>query len=126
MLDDRCDTVSARQMEAVGVWDTRSNRTGWDALLGSRRGRADVSAYAAPARAEDLAKLPPVFIDAGSAESLRDEAVAFASRIWAAGGEAELHIWGGAFHSFDQWAPGAVVSAAAEAARMSWLRRILR
>src|SRR5436309_2751703 len=34
MLDDRCDSLSAVQMESVGMWDGRSNRTGWTALLG--------------------------------------------------------------------------------------------
>lgn len=124
MLDDRCETVSAQQMEARGVWDTRSNRTGWDALLGGSRGSDTVSCYAAPARAADVTGLPPVFIDVGSAESLRDEAVEFASRIWQAGGQAELHVWAGAFHSFDQWAPAAVVSQAANQARIAWLRRV--
>ncbi len=125
MLDDRCDTPSALQMESVGLWDRRSNLVGWTALLGERRGTQDVSCYAAPARARDLADLPPAFIDVGSVESLRDEAVLYATRIWLAGGQAELHVWSGAFHSFDQWVPHAVVSRAAEDARRAWLRRLL-
>ena len=120
MLDERCDTPSAQQMPEHGVWDTVSNRTGWTALLGRTGGPV-----LTPARHADLSGLPPVFIDVGSAESLRDEAVAFASRIWKAGGEAELHVWSGAFHSFDQWVPDATVSKAAEAARLQWLGRVL-
>jgi acetyl esterase/lipase len=125
MLDDRCDTESARQMEHVGLWNTLSNRTGWTALLGERRGGAEVSPYAAPARAVDLSGLPPAFIDVGSVESLRDEAVQFALEMWRVGGSAELHVWSGAFHSFDQWVPGAVVSDSAVKARLAWLRRVL-
>ncbi len=123
MLDDRCDTVSARQMERVGMWDGLSNRTGWSALLGARRGTDAVSCYAAPARAADLTDLPPAYVEVGSVEALRDEAVAFVSRIWQGGGEAELHVWEGAFHSFDEWVPCAVVSRAAHDARVSWLHR---
>jgi acetyl esterase/lipase len=126
MLDDRCDSHSALQMEAVGLWDRRSNVTGWTALLGERRGGNDVSCYAAPSRATDLSRLPPAFIDVGSVEALREEAVTYASRIWEAGGEAELHVWSGAFHSFDQWAPEAIVSRSAELARIAWLRRLLK
>ncbi|GLW11319.1 hypothetical protein Misp01_64470 [Microtetraspora sp. NBRC 13810] len=51
-------------------------------------GGPDVSPYAAPARAADLSGLPPAFIDVGSAETFRDESVAYASRIWLAGGSA--------------------------------------
>ncbi|WP_353946402.1 alpha/beta hydrolase [Streptomyces sp. HUAS MG91] len=125
MLDDRNDTVSAHQMADLGVWDRASNEAGWTALLGEARGTDDVSPYAAPARATDLSGLPPAYIDVGSAETFRDEAVTYASRIWQAGGQAELHVWPGAFHGFDQMAPDAAVSRDACAARLPWLRRIL-
>jgi acetyl esterase/lipase len=124
MLDDRCDTPSAREMQNFGLWDTTSNRFGWTALLGTRRGSPDVSYYAAAARASDVSRLAPAYIDVGSAEALRDEAAEYALRIWRAGGDAELHIWAGAFHCFDQWAPDAVVSQAARYARLNWLQRV--
>jgi acetyl esterase/lipase len=126
MLDDRNDTVSARQMEGVGVWDRTSNATGWHALLGDSCGGADVSPYAAPARAADLSGLPPVFIDVGSAETFRDEAVSFALRIWGDGGDAELHVWPGGFHGFTAYAPNASIWREALAARSRWLRRTLQ
>jgi acetyl esterase/lipase len=125
MLDDRCDSPSGRQMDGVGLWDRTSNLTGWTALLGARRGTDDVSCYAAPVRARDLAGLPPMFVDVGSVEALRDEGVGYVSRVWQQGGEAELHVWSGAFHSFDEWVPDAVVSQAAHQARIAWLRRML-
>lgn len=124
MLDDR-DTDSARQLEGQGVWDRRSNGIGWTALLGERRGAADVPAHAAPARATDLSGLPPAFIDVGSAETFRDEAVAYASAIWRSGGEAELHVWPGGFHGYDIMAPHAALSQDTRAARVRWLRRLL-
>jgi acetyl esterase/lipase len=125
MLDDRNDTPSARQMAGLGVWDRVSNETGWTALLGAARGGPDVSPYAAPAREKDLSGLPPAFIDVASAETFRDEDVTYASRIWHAGGVAELHVWPGGFHGFDGLAPHAVVSQEARAARVRWLRRLL-
>lgn len=125
MLDDRCDTISAKQMQGVGLWDTISNLTGWTALLGPQRGGEDVPSFAAPARATNLSQLPPTFIDVGAIESLRDEAISYASRIWQHGGEAELHVWSGAFHSFDQWVPDAIVSQSADEVRIAWMRRLL-
>lgn len=126
MLDDRNDSPSTQQMRGIGVWDSSSNETGWNALLGDGvRGGPEVSPYAAPARATDLSGLPPTFIDVGSAETFRDEDVAYASRIWLAGGRLELHVWPGGFHGFDVVAPHAVISQDAIAARVAWLRRQL-
>ncbi|WP_046733542.1 alpha/beta hydrolase [Streptomyces humi] len=125
MLDDRNDTPSSHQMKGLGVWDRTANETGWTALVGTARGGPDVSPYAAPARATDLAGLPPAFLDVGSAETFRDETVTYASRIWQAGGIAELHVWPGGFHGFDGFAPQAALSQTARAAHTNWLRRLL-
>ncbi|MGN6220586.1 MAG: alpha/beta hydrolase [Microbacterium sp.] len=125
MLDDRDQTTSTLQIDGVGVWDRGSNVTGWSALLGDRRGTDDVSIYAAPSRATDLSDLPPAFIDCGSAEVFRDEDVAYAGAIWAAGGEAELHVWPGGFHAFEGLVPQAALSREMVAARDNWVRRIL-
>lgn len=125
MLDDRDATVSTRQIDGVGVWDRGSNLLGWNSLLGERRSTDDVSIYAAPARATDLSNLPPAFIDCGSAEVFRDEDVAYASAIWAAGGQAELHVWPGAFHASESLAPQAALSHDAVDARDRWIRRLL-
>ncbi|WP_327418785.1 alpha/beta hydrolase [Streptomyces sp. NBC_01233] len=125
MLDDRGDTVSSHQMAGLGIWDRTSNATAWQALLGDRYGAADLPPYAAPARAADLSGLPPAYIEVGSAETFRDEDVAYANAIWQAGGQAELHVWPGAFHGFDGFAPQAALSRDARDARSAWLRRVL-
>lgn len=125
MLDDRDSTVSTGQFDGVGTWSRGSNVTGWSALLGDRRGSENVSIYAAPARAVDLSGLPPTYIDCGSAEVFRDEDVAYATSIWSAGGQAELHVWAGGFHGFDVFAPDSEVSAQAVATRKNWITRVL-
>ena len=125
MLDDRNDSPSAVQMGDLGTWGRTANDTGWTALLGEARGGPDVSPYAAPARAEDLSNLPPAFVDVASTENFRDEDVAYATRLWRAGGRAELHVWPGGFHGFDTFAPQTVISREARAARLRWLRRLL-
>ncbi|MFF4737396.1 alpha/beta hydrolase [Streptomyces sp. NPDC001262] len=125
MLDDRNDTFSSHQMAGVDTWDRTSNTTVWRALLGDRYGAADLPPYAAPARATDLSGLPPAYLDVGSAETFRDEGVAYANAIWQSGGQAELHVWPGAFHGFDTFAPRAALSQDARDARTRWLRRIL-
>ncbi|OJH42684.1 alpha/beta hydrolase [Cystobacter ferrugineus] len=125
MIDDRNETVSSYQYQGTGVWDRTSNLTAWTAVLGERRGSDNVSPYAAPARATDLSGLPPTFIDVGAAEVFRDEAVAYANSIWVAGGNCELHVWGGAFHGFYDIAPQSALAQACIAAREAWLARLL-
>lgn len=124
MLDDRGATKSAKQMEGTGVWDRVSNNTAWRAYLNDLDD-GDVSSYAAPARDDDLGRLPATFLDCGDAETFRDEIVDFASRIWSAGGNAELHVWPGGFHGFDAMVPDASVSKAAKESRSRWLQRVL-
>ncbi|MFD8595571.1 alpha/beta hydrolase fold domain-containing protein [Kitasatospora sp. NPDC059646] len=125
MLDDRGGTASARQQAGRDTWDATSNATAWQAALGHRYGTPDLPPYAAPARATDLAGLPPAYLEVGSAETFRDEVVAYANALWQSGGNAELHVWPGAYHGFDTLAPNAAVSRAAVAARQDWLRRLL-
>lgn len=125
MLDDRNETVSSRQYDGAGLWDRESNLLGWSCLLGEHRGTDDVSVYAAPARATDLSGLPPALIDCGSAEVFRDEDVAYASALWAAGVQAELHVWPGGWHGFDLGAPDSELSQAMLDARRAWVARLL-
>lgn len=125
MLDDRDTTTSTEQYDDAGSWVRESNLMGWRALLGERRGTADVSIYAAPARATDLSGLPPAFIEVGSAEVFRDEDVAYATNLWASGVQAELLVWAGGYHGFDSIAPHAAVSQSAVTARASFVARLL-
>ncbi|MEU6848868.1 alpha/beta hydrolase [Actinacidiphila alni] len=125
MLDDRCITPSSQELDGEGIWDATSNVTGWDALLGERRGGDDVSVYAAPARAGDLTGLPTTFIDVGSVETFRDEDIDYAARMLQAGVQCELHVWPGGFHGFDGMAPHASLSRTASATRSAWIRRLL-
>ncbi|TXR57230.1 alpha/beta hydrolase [Quadrisphaera setariae] len=125
MLDDRGLTPSTRAFDGVGVWDRTSNETGWRALLGDAVGGPDVPPLAAPARASDLRGLPPAFLSVGEAEIFRDEAVAYASGLWAAGVDAELHVWPGGFHAFDIFAPHTALARSLVAVRTAWLERLL-
>ncbi|MGV9307542.1 alpha/beta hydrolase [Nonomuraea sp. NPDC003727] len=125
MLDDRDATPSTLEFEEAVVWNRAANVFGWSALLGDRRGTADVSPYAAPARADDLTGLPPAFIDVGALEVFRDECLTYAQRLAQAGVSTEFHLYAGTFHGFDMIIPDVEVSRQAGAARISALRRAL-
>jgi acetyl esterase/lipase/3-phenylpropionate/cinnamic acid dioxygenase small subunit len=124
MLDDREITPSS-QLDGAAVWGGPANRLGWRAYLGPHAGGQDVPAYAAPARAADLAGLPPAFIAVGGADLFRDESVEYASRLLEAGVPAELHVYPGAPHGFEVIVPAAGVSRRCDAEIAGALRRAL-
>src|SRR5262249_40935637 len=126
MLDDRCETPSGREVESIGVFDGWATREGFQALLGGERWeRGEVDAYAAPARAADLAGLPPTWIDVGELDALRDESIAYAGRLMAAGVATDLHVNPGCFHASEVFVPEAASSQRIVAARIAALRRAL-
>lgn len=120
MLDDRQTTASS-QWEDVPVWGPRSNEFGWRAYLGQAYGTPDVSPYAAPSRATDLAGLPPTYVAVGTMDGFHDEDVAFAGRLTRAGVPTDLHVYAGAPHAFDL--PGCEASVAVRSRRdtVEWL-----
>ncbi len=93
-LDDRQETWSARNFTDT-PWMTRDKLAAtWRHYLGSAPG----SPYAAPARAEDLAGLPPAYISTAEFDPLRDEGIGYGLRLLQAGVPVELHQWRGTFH----------------------------
>lgn len=125
MLDHRNASISSGQYSGVpGVWTGEMNAFAWRCVLGDLPD-CEVSEYVSPAVADDLSGLPTAYIDTGSAEVFRAEDAAYAAGIWAAGGQAELHVWAGGFHGFDALYPQADISATARRTRTDWLTRIL-
>ena len=100
MLDDR-NTETDAALAPFVTWSWDDNWTGWNALLGGRAGSSSVSAYAAPARAEDLGGLPSVYIDVGTLDIFAKEAERFALRLRESGVEVEWHLYQGVPHGFE-------------------------
>nr|WP_281169798.1 alpha/beta hydrolase fold domain-containing protein [Nocardioides alkalitolerans] len=115
MLDDREATVSSRGVVDPRVWDVTKNRHAWAAYLGGvagtvRPGDAGVPAYAAPARADDLRRLPRTWLATAELDLFCDEDVAYAARLLEVGVSVELHVYPGAVHGFDVFAPASAVA----------------
>jgi acetyl esterase/lipase len=123
MLDDRSATFSSTQYDGTTVWDRNDNAHGWTSLLGNQVGGEGVSPYAAPARADDLAGLPPALVDVGEVETFRDECIDYARRLLGAGVPTELHVYPGAFHGFDLIAPDSRIGRLAWGLRWAALTR---
>ena len=126
MLDDRTVTIE-RPHPYTGefVWTRESNRFGWTALLGQEPGSDGISPYAAAARAEHLAHLPPAFIAVGALDLFLEENMAYARRLIHAGVPTELHVYPGAYHGF-QLVPSAWMTQAAARDQISAIRRALK
>lgn len=126
MLDDRtsADNAAIHPFAGEFIWTHHNNRFGWGALLGPAVGSDTVSPYAAPARAESLAGLPPTFISSGALDLFVEEDVDYARRLIRAGVPTELHVYPGAFHGFD-FAPDAEVARRARGDSRAALARAL-
>jgi triacylglycerol lipase len=124
MLDDRTCVRDANPYAGEFLWTAPHNAYGWRSLLGVEPGAADASAYAAPARAEDLSGLPPTFLITGALDLFVDEIIEYARRLIRAGTPCELHVYPGCLHGFDAFR-GVAVSEAGRRAILEALRRSL-
>jgi acetyl esterase len=98
-LDDRLTTPSMTAFTDTPLWDRPKAIASWDHYLGVGRAGSDhVSVYAAPARATDLAGLPPAYVSVMHFDPLRDEGIAYGLALLAAGVTVELHLFPGTFH----------------------------
>ncbi|WP_436777905.1 alpha/beta hydrolase [Yinghuangia sp. YIM S09857] len=124
-LDDRLETPSMVAFVDTPGWNRPNAEISWDAYLGpGRRGGDDVPVYAAPARATDLSGLPPAYISVMQFDPLRDEGIAYAQALLAAGVNVELHLFPGTFHA-SRLARQAEVSRREGAEEIAVLRRAL-
>jgi acetyl esterase/lipase len=120
MIDDRHQTASSHEVVDIGIWDRAGSIEAWGWYLSG----AEADAYAAPARAEDLSRLPPSYIDVGDLDLFRDEDITLAQRLSAAGVPVEFHLWTGAYHASELFAPKARLSQQIWNTRYQAIRRM--
>lgn len=122
LLDDR--TVTPDRLLGSGpLWSYEANRAAWAAVLGRPLDAepAHAPAYAAPARASDVAGLPPTYLEVAGIDVVRDEGLTFGARLARVGISVEMHLHAGAPHAFDLLAPDAAVTQRALADRLRFL-----
>lgn len=118
MIDDRNQTPATFEITDLGVWDRRANIESWGWYLGQMPSSelnpefSRVDSYAAPARAEDLSGLAPIYTDVGDVDLFRDDVIDFVNRLRAAGNQVEFHLIPGMFHAGELFNPDAAISKA--------------
>jgi acetyl esterase/lipase len=110
MLDDRNATPASMALTDPRVWNRTSNLIGWRAYVGDAAGTDRVSPYAAPARAANLAGLPPAYLAVGDLDLFIDEDIEYAQRLQQADVPTELHVYPGGSHAFESYAPGSALA----------------
>ena len=111
VIDHAFDTGSYREL-ADGYGLTRPMMEWfWEQYLADPADGANP--YASPIRADSLAGLPPAAVHVAGYDPLRDEGIAYAHALRAAGGTAELQCYDGLVHGYLQM--GAVAAGARQA-----------
>ncbi|MDQ6418438.1 alpha/beta hydrolase [Paenibacillus sp. LHD-117] len=125
MIDDRNVTPSSLEITSSDApWNRSRNITGWSLYLGEHASE-EISPYAAPARATNLAGLPPAYTCVGQLDPFRDETIEYVTRLAQAGVPVEFHIFPGCYHGFEDIVPQAKVSLRARQEYVQALSRAL-
>lgn len=124
MIDQRNQTLSSHEVVDLGVWDRDANVESWHWYLGGDETR--INEFSSPSLATNLSELPPIFIDVGTADLFRDEDIEFVQRLAKAGNQVEFHLYPGAFHASELFAPDADLSQVMWKRRFDVLRKWLR
>ena len=119
MIDDTRTSTTANW--DVPVWNPASNEFGWSSYLGDLYGTDKIPGHAAPARETDLSGLPPTYIMVGTLDGFADEDIEYAKRLNHAGVSVELHVYPGAPHGFEGFAPESAVARQARRDINNWL-----
>ncbi|GGF41722.1 alpha/beta hydrolase [Subtercola lobariae] len=111
VLDDRLTSDSSRRFTDTPALTRHDIEVCWSLYLHGRfegvdgavatswRENAETPApYAAPARASDLRGLPSTYISVAEFDPLRDDGIAYADALLAAGIPTELHLFPGTYH----------------------------
>ncbi|KAF4966247.1 hypothetical protein FSARC_6046 [Fusarium sarcochroum] len=125
-LDDRTRHSPDAEFIKFATWTPKPNELAWKAYVGEDKAgkpEADVSPYAAPARAESYKGLPSTYVDVGTFDVFRNEDLEFVRRLLEDNVEVEFHLWPGVPHVFEFLGPGTRWHQRAKEARNDALRR---
>lgn len=122
LTDSTGTTQSTREFVDTPVWNGRNTERMWRSLLPSHD-RNSPPVYVAPGMREDLANLPPAYIDTAEFDPLRDEGARYAEDLQAAGVAVEYNATKGTVHAFEL-VPNSAITREIIQQRIQFLRGI--
>ena len=129
VTDHESKTESVRTFVDTPGWTGGSNVNMWKLYLrgttfAASGGAAAPPPYAAPLHRKDFSGLPPAFVEVAEFDPLRDEGIAYARALEAAGVPVELHVIQGGIHGYDLVEKSPTAEAAL-ARRLEAIRRFI-
>lgn len=121
VTDRRMDTESNRKFTDTPMWNSTLSAMMWQGYVQDEN--LSNIAYASPMEANSFAGLPDAYVETAEFDCLRDEGIAYAGALKAAGVEAVLNETKGTMHGFDA-ATGATVSKNAVARRIQYMKKM--
>ena len=102
-LDPAMDSASFREFEDLALLTRRTMAFCWRTYLGSLDRAGEAGPDASPLRAEDLSGAPRAYVAVAGHDVLRDEGVAYARALEAAGVAVTLREFADMTHGFLRW-----------------------
>jgi acetyl esterase/lipase len=129
VTDHESKTGSVRSFLDTPGWTGGSNLNMWKLYLRNTEfacsgGAVAPPPYAAPLHRKDFAGLPPAFVEVAEFDPLRDEGIAYARALEAAGVPVELHVVEGGIHGYDL-VPSSPLAAKVLERRLAAIRRFV-
>jgi acetyl esterase len=100
VIDRSCTTESVKKFRDTPIWTGVSNERMWKKYL-ENYADGEVPRYAAAADREDVAGLPPAYVELAEFDPLHDEGLAYAERLKDAGVNVEIFDTKGTIHGYD-------------------------
>ena len=119
VTDRRMQTESNRIFTDTPMWSSKYSKKMWRAYTPDDNA-ADL-AYASPMEARSFTGLPPAYVETADIDCLRDEGLAYADALCAAGVEVARYSTVGTIHGFDIVKKSTVTKAAIEK-RIAFMR----
>lgn len=119
VIDHSCSTNSSTEFTDTPVWNSYNNQRMWQHYL---KGYDEPPQYASPILGQ-VKNLAPAYIETAEFDPLRDEGIAYAKSLNAAGVETELHETKGTVHGFDAIANSTISKAAVEK-RLKFIEKV--
>ena len=99
VTDDQSEKYESVKQYPNAAWSAHANRQMWQLYFS--KGDCGMRKYAVPMEYENLAGMPPAYIEPQEIDILRDEAIAYAEKLKSAGVPVQINLIKASYHGFD-------------------------